>query len=659
MNSDSPRFGPTRRDTLVGDALSPLPTLTDRQATAAEDPAFKAAKGLPHDSMGRVDPEMIRAMRERLNGSGAALDTRPERRVGAACTDAPVATRVDDRCDGTSAGPWMYHVLDRDGQVRSPHRLWPGVDSRLTKDGGVPLAPALPPPPAPAGAEAEAEMAELYAMALVRDVPFAAMGDPGHRVDPDGHTPFVLSDLLREMARFDWFGGAATDGPLSRRAAARRAARRDDAGRLLPGRLFQGSAGARPRPALSPLLHLGTEGDGTGRAALAGCSFDMTVAAPASGREYLCDWFEWLDAQGGAAHVARHEPRRVRLPQTPRDLAGLVQTRPAETPISAAALTLLRAGAGFDPGLPDPSGATRLDDALAEPAALVALIADVCEEARLAVLRSPGLLGLRARPEATAARLHTAINGQSHLLGPAAAAQVRLADHIALRAPALVCWSDALTRRQRRDSAVARALVPNPAAPRPALPRAITCMMLPVAWPAGAPPHPAHALAYAAAAGAGVTLLKALLRLQRGDRALQLRDLSLPDGPARGGADGGADGDGPTTLIDDLDTLAANLADGMRFAGVGWASDAYEGLRFGERVATGFIETCLSEAHQPAVLSFPDFDHRRVAVAHLGQGRTRTAIQGLAGPDWWDAATRAYPDLVERPARARPRHCRP
>jgi hypothetical protein len=106
-----------------------------------------------------------------------------------------------------------------------------------------------------------------------------------------------------------------------------------------------------------------------------------------------------------------------------------------------------------------------------------------------------------------------------------------------------------------------------------------TCL-LPVAWPEGAPLHPAFPAAHAATAGAMVTVLKAYYA-----EAWELPDPvePTPDGSELRSIDTAL------TVGGELDKLAWNLALGRAFAGVQWRSDAHAGLRLGEAVAVALL----------------------------------------------------------------------
>lgn len=107
--------------------------------------------------------------------------------------------------------------------------------------------------------------------------------------------------------------------------------------------------------------------------------------------------------------------------------------------------------------------------------------------------------------------------------------------------------------------------------------------LLPMAYPEGAPPHPAYPAGHAAIAGACVTVLKAFFKesfvipklVQASADGLSLLPFSGR----------------PLTLTvgGELNKLAANIGMGRNFAGVHWRSDLTEGLKLGEEVAINIL----------------------------------------------------------------------
>jgi membrane-associated phospholipid phosphatase len=105
--------------------------------------------------------------------------------------------------------------------------------------------------------------------------------------------------------------------------------------------------------------------------------------------------------------------------------------------------------------------------------------------------------------------------------------------------------------------------------------------LLPMAYPEGAPTHPAYPAGHAAIAGACATVLKAFFNESF---VMPNPVVASPDGlalvPYRGS---------DLTVGGELNKLAANIALGRDMAGVHWRSDGVEGLKLGEAVAIGLL----------------------------------------------------------------------
>ena len=132
--------------------------------------------------------------------------------------------------------------------------------------------------------------------------------------------------------------------------------------------------------------------------------------------------------------------------------------------------------------------------------------------------------------------------------------------------------------------------------------------LLPLAYPEGAPAHPAYPAGHAVIAGACVTLLKACY-----DEAFILPDpqVPTPDGLALTPYKGSA----ALTVGGELNKLAANIAFGRNAAGVHWRADAIQGLLLGEAFAIGLLADLVRTYHEPfAGFTFTRFDGHSVAV---------------------------------------------
>jgi hypothetical protein len=134
-------------------------------------------------------------------------------------------------------------------------------------------------------------------------------------------------------------------------------------------------------------------------------------------------------------------------------------------------------------------------------------------------------------------------------------------------------------------------------------------LLLATQYPEGSPTHPAWPAGHATVAGACVTVLKAMLKTHNANKeklswprgkctpleAQQKKELS----PYRG-----AD-KGDLTIVGELNKLASNAALGRNFAGVHFRSDGDQGLAIGEQIAIQYLKSKLQEyALRSALNSF-------------------------------------------------------
>jgi hypothetical protein len=220
----------------------------------------------------------------------------------------------------------------------------------------------MAPPPRIGSSELAAEMAELYAMALLRDVPFTSIvaGDETEKLCADGSKAALsateIAKLLNGMPYFDPKKTAtsstgqksdATSG-LNGFETARREARtfinkRPARAPLTAQTLFRGStAGAQIGPYISQFLLIGSNSRGMpnmlrapshpaenanfsirdGLINYGTLNIDQRTSTHKACLDYMTDWQSWLDVQNGANFKGLDvwEEKR-RFITTPRDLA--------------------------------------------------------------------------------------------------------------------------------------------------------------------------------------------------------------------------------------------------------------------------------------------------------------------------------------------------
>jgi len=104
-----------------------------------------------------------------------------------------------------------------------------------------------------------------------------------------------------------------------------------------------------------------------------------------------------------------------------------------------------------------------------------------------------------------------------------------------------------------------------------------------MAFPEGAPMHPAYGSGHAAVAGACVTMLKAFFDE---DTVIQEPVRVDPNNPGQLIAYQGES----LTVGGELNKIASNIAQGRNIAGVHWRTDGQEAILLGEQVAISMLQ---------------------------------------------------------------------
>ena len=292
------------------------------------------------------------------------------------------------------------------------------------------------------------------------------------------------------------------------------------------------------------------------------------IAAQAAGESFLSTWDDWLASQNGRLPTRDVTYVGRRHICCGRDLATWTRTDyPGQAGVQAA-LLLEALRAPVTPQHPYVRSRNQAGYVTFGLPFIVDLASRVAMHALRASWFQKWVVHRRLRPEELGGRLEAAAAG----------------------AP-IVAWPNALFVQSDAFGEVRR--------------RAGNCL-LPMAWPEGAPLHPAYPAAHAATAGAMVTVLK----------AYYAEEWVLPD-PVEPTPDGSdlRPIEVEVTVGDELDTLAWNLASGRAFAGVQWRSDAEDGLRLGEAVAVALLRELrdlLPEPHGAFTLRAFDGTHMEI-----------------------------------------------
>ncbi len=227
-------------------------------------------------------------------------------------------------------------------------RLWEAPTAGVVHDLQGPDAQAVTMPPAPAlrSKELEYEMAEVYELALLRDVAF-------FNWDAGGGTG--SGTLNASIARLN-----AMSYPLDGSAGRPRI---NEGGQITRQTAFRGSSpGVEVGPYVSQLMLIGTAGDPAGGIVGYGAQeIDQRVPAAADKDDYMMTWDDWLAVQNGfevrgssdsctpTGPGQNFSSGHRRFIYTPRDLATYVHIDALYQAYLTGCLILLGTGTPFDP----------------------------------------------------------------------------------------------------------------------------------------------------------------------------------------------------------------------------------------------------------------------------------------------------------------------
>lgn len=509
------------------------------------------SKGLPHDrETGLVAPAAFEVFVSAINEAGHAGDPFPFN-VPIGPGNAKKAHRPASFMDRPGDAMKFSFKFASGDEVNVRNWESPRAGHVYDLEGPDAAALAISSFPRLGSHELNAEIAELYAMAHLRDVPVVEFETGGATAEVD--------NALGVLNALPWFSGDA--GNLSAEAVRRREARHkeledgSDPSRLNRQTLFRGSApGAKVGPYVSQFLLIGNPAkrDRTlpeaarvsfNRAPLSvptlaaggqldykpaeiedgfilwgAQRIDQRLSVHEAGVNYLGDWPAWLDVQNGADFrgLDRFEDK-PRFITTLRDLATFVHFDALYQAYLNAYLLLGGFEARFDVGLPSGQNhPTRGSFATFGAPHFQTLLTEVSSRALKAVRRQKFNWQLRGRPEYLGAMISLAASDPAKL-GPAQADAVST----------LNALQGAGVLNLPIPSQVPDTLVPDPAVEAPAGPA--TKHLLPQAFPEGSPMHPSYGAGHATVAGACVTILKAVFQTYVDPRPVNARD------PLKGG----------------------------------------------------------------------------------------------------------------------------
>ncbi len=469
-------------------------------------------------------------------------------------------------------------------------------------EGPDPQAVTMPPAPALGAIELAYEMAEVYELALIRDVQLTELSE--------GTTN---ASVLEAVTRLNAIGYVLTD------EAGR--PRKNVGGSVTPQTIFRGSSpGVEVGPYLSQFMLIGNDQPGDpgvshGKVQYGALQVDQRVPV-AQAQNYLTDWNTWLQAQNGQdlrdnAHLFDVTQDR-RFITFPRDLATYVHDDALYEAYLNACLILLSMGTPFDPGFAKLSGQGELFLNSLDVNATLNLETHARQAAGFALYGGPHILTLvtEVATRALKAVRYQKFNNHLRLRPEALAARIHRTSEIETQFPSVGTLFSNLADAIEPTVTAVTAL--NTAA-------GDATSLLPMAFQEGSPMHPSYGAGHATVAGACVTILKAFFdtscifvrrgaedifsRYRDGDTAVEYT--GSPDGSSI------VEATGQTflSLEGELNKLAANISIARNMAGVHYFSDYYDSLRMGEKIALGILEEqAICYPTDPFVLSVPTFD---------------------------------------------------
>lgn len=483
------------------------------------------------------------------------------------------------------------------------------------------------------------EMAEVYAMAMVRDIPFTAIED---ETGCDENTLLDVKTIAANLRKIPFFNGTCASYSLqSRRRLAGRFIEPDGkydvdnptackTSAVKMGALFRGSGpGAKKGPFVSQFMLLGNEighlkyTPKDGYIAYGNQLIDQRVRVFEKHRDYMTNWNHYLDVQNGANLKGAHKFDGQRFITTPRDLATYVRFDALYQAYLNACLMLLGINFGAQEGFPENDKSARTGFASFGGPHILSLVTEVATRCLKAARRQKFNFHRRGRPERVAGLLTVAKavkDGRISTPPPLYGKKTRASSEVALSQLAdildMVGHHNAL-----RDSSPPGK---NPTVISKANPKWLqgpgqaSNYLLAMAFPEGSPMHPAYAAGHATVAGGCVTMLKAFFKtVDKNFKPLPWTDTKFDAWVAK--SDGRmlvkAKSTSGMTVEGELNKLAANISIARNMAGVHFYSDYYDSLRMGERTAVGILIEQLYGYDEAVIMKFRSFDGDQITLS--------------------------------------------
>lgn len=520
-----------------------------------------------------------------------------------ACDIGTLDTIQDLKLNDNTA--WKSQIaVSTTAKVRGWESMGAGLVYEL--EGPDPQSLAIPPAPILDSEELIAEMAELYWMALLRDLPFT-------NFDGNGQIDQAVADLNS----LNWFKNKSFYGLHPYQAARKRGYFiENELEAYSPKTIFRGNVkGDEIGPFISQFLYVGNKslgisnvsfGEDQGLIAYGSTTIDQRVRIAKPNVDYMTTWEQWLDVQNGADLRGQETYQNVdndkninrengyRFIYTPRDLCTWVHYDALHQAYFNACLVLLGIKAPLDPGMP-----FRLPDSVDKQTGfaqfggphILNLVSEVATRALKAVRFQKYNVHRRARPEVVGGWIHRYATGQTDHL------QIMKNPTTILQT--LNLWPLLQAHNQTQNLNADRTADTS---------AGLDSFLLPMPFVEGSPMHPSYGSGHATVAGACVTILKAFF-----DEGYELPFAYVPVNEGRKLEQDPAF-KGKLTVENELNKLAANVAFGRNWAGVHYWSDQIESLRLGEQIALGILEEQKITYGENFSMNVPLFDGTSVRI---------------------------------------------
>lgn len=607
-------------------------------------------KGLEHDDFGFVTGNYQEFLVQINQDAVSSFDS-----VRPAFANAPFqefSTIFKKAIDGGNAGPRKFPEWRGWESPRSGHYY----DLQGPDANSVGMAPA----PEFGSEELTAEMAEVYSMALLRDVPFSEIEN---RTGADHNTLLSADDVIDALNGVSYFGQLGSNSVFAKRRLLARLLEPSEydvvAGTTsvstLPAisgaNLFRGSGpGAKAGPYVSQFMLLGnTAGDvdsefppatpsasvipTDGYIAYGNQFIDQRQRVFIPALDYMTNWNQWLDVQKGADLRGQHvfDPVR-RFIATPRHLASYVRFDALYQAYLNACLIMLSSGFETQPAFPEQNTLSRTGFASFGGPHVLSLVTEVATRCLKLARRQKFNFHRRARPERISGllALTQAVNNgdvaqPSNLNTQTKQALDQMLTDLTAPMNSLIGLHNA-TRENQSSNADKRTFTSDDQVAWLAGENTMNNLLLPMAFPEGSPMHPSYAAGHATVAGGCVTMLKAFFKTidinggvvtpkQWGDTGLPCVQATT-DGTALEGVP-----DTGVTIEGELNKLAANISIARNMAGVHYYSDYYDSVRMGERVTVAMlVEQALGYDKDVFTIQFRSFDGDLIGISASNNG---------------------------------------